>query len=75
MKQMKAQQMSFADTFEDFEDEEDDDMGDAPSSPVSFGTCIVCQEELNNTKPFGSLGFLQPSRNSGDEGLSSPVTG
>ncbi|KAF9527898.1 hypothetical protein CPB83DRAFT_907266 [Crepidotus variabilis] len=33
---------------------------------VSFGTCIVCQEDLSTAnmahKPFGSLGLVQPSR-------------
>ncbi|KAI0782190.1 hypothetical protein C8Q75DRAFT_727881 [Abortiporus biennis] len=62
MRQMKAQQASFADTFEDFEDDEDEENTDTPEPPVSYGTCIVCQEELNNSKSFGSLGFLQPSR-------------
>ncbi|KAI0045753.1 hypothetical protein FA95DRAFT_93210 [Auriscalpium vulgare] len=60
MKQMKAQQASFAINFED-EDDEDDDM-DMDEGPTSFGTCIVCQEELNATKPFGALGLVQPSR-------------
>ncbi|CAL1696803.1 unnamed protein product [Somion occarium] len=62
MRQMKAQQASFADTFDDFGDDDEEDMGDTPETPVSYGTCIVCQEELNNNKAFGSLGFLQPSR-------------
>jgi E3 ubiquitin-protein ligase UBR1 len=29
---------------------------------VSYGTCIVCQEELNDSKVFGALGLLQPSK-------------
>ena len=62
MKQMKEQQASFVSNFEDLEDDEDDDMGEAPDAPISYGTCIVCQEELNTSKAFGSLGFLQPSR-------------
>ena len=28
----------------------------------SFGTCIVCQEELDGSKIFGALGLVQPSR-------------
>ncbi|TFY60974.1 hypothetical protein EVJ58_g4798 [Rhodofomes roseus] len=62
MRQMKAQQASFANNFEDLDDDEDEDMGETPEAPVSYGTCIVCQEELNATKAFGSLAFLQPSR-------------
>ncbi|OSX68023.1 hypothetical protein POSPLADRAFT_1129207 [Postia placenta MAD-698-R-SB12] len=62
MRQMKAQQASFVTNLEDLDADEDEDIGDTPEAPVSYGTCIVCQEELNNSKPFGSLGFLQPSR-------------
>ncbi|EIN13143.1 hypothetical protein PUNSTDRAFT_56352 [Punctularia strigosozonata HHB-11173 SS5] len=66
MRQMKAQQASFADNFEDVDDE-DDEMADAAGAgaeeAVSFGTCIVCQEDLNTaSKAFGALGMLQPSR-------------
>ena len=35
---------------------------DETDAPVSYGTCIVCQEELNNSKVFGSLGLLHPSK-------------
>lgn len=62
MKKMKAQQQVFAMSFEDEDDIEDEEPSGMPVAPVSFGTCIVCQEELNTTKPFGALGFLQPSR-------------
>ncbi|KAI0321477.1 hypothetical protein OF83DRAFT_1051178 [Amylostereum chailletii] len=61
MKQMKAQQASFAINFED----DEDDVEEEPSTtdvPVSFGTCIVCQEELNASKPFGALGLMQSSK-------------
>ncbi|KAJ7596572.1 hypothetical protein C8J56DRAFT_850021 [Mycena floridula] len=61
MKQMKAQQESFAFNFDDEEDE-DEDMEDAHAEPLSYGTCIVCQEDLNASRPFGTLGMLQPSR-------------
>ena len=61
MRQMKAQQASFAVNFEDIDDE-DEELTDTPEEPVSYGTCIVCQEELNSSKSFGSLGFIQPSR-------------
>ncbi|CAA7266385.1 unnamed protein product [Cyclocybe aegerita] len=82
MQQMKAQQASFASTFgENFDSDEDEDTdggdGDSRMSDgdgkaeeaeiVSFGTCIVCQEDLSSAspaagKPFGSLGLVQPSR-------------
>ena len=81
MEQMKAQQASFANTFGEgieSDSDEDTDGGDGDASMldadgkleeeiVSFGTCIVCQEDLNSSsagsgKPFGSLGLVQPSR-------------
>jgi len=62
MKQMKAQQASFAINFDDIDDEEDDDMEEALEENASYGTCIVCQEDLSTARPFGSLGLLQPSR-------------
>ncbi|PSR82970.1 hypothetical protein PHLCEN_2v5940 [Hermanssonia centrifuga] len=63
MKQMKAQQISFANNFDDVDDgDEDEDDEDSSTHPTSYGTCIVCQEELNGTRAFGSLGLVQPSR-------------
>ncbi|KAJ7485394.1 hypothetical protein FB451DRAFT_1431358 [Mycena latifolia] len=69
MRQMKAQQASFADAFGDDvgSDEEDDGMDDGTDTrkdQVSYGTCIVCQEDLNlnGARPFGMLGMVQPSR-------------
>jgi E3 ubiquitin-protein ligase UBR1 len=62
MKQMKAQQASFAINFNDTDDDDDEDMTGDADTPVSYGTCIVCQEELNDSKDFGALGLLQPSR-------------
>ncbi|KAI0651382.1 hypothetical protein C8Q79DRAFT_932987 [Trametes meyenii] len=62
MRQMKAQQAQVAFNFEDLDDDEDEDLTDTPEAPVSYGTCIVCQEELNSSKSFGSLGFVQPGR-------------
>ncbi|KAF8910386.1 hypothetical protein CPB85DRAFT_1413971 [Mucidula mucida] len=65
MKQMKAQQASFAINFDDVDDEDDDMMlDDTQDQPISYGTCIVCQEDLNvnSSKIFGMLGMLQPSR-------------
>ena len=60
MKQMKAQQASFAFNFDD--EDEDEDMEETPEEHVSYGTCIVCQEDLNGSRHFGGLGLLQPSR-------------
>jgi E3 ubiquitin-protein ligase UBR1 len=69
MQQMKAQQASFAINFDDLDDDDDEGMSvdegntDEAEANVSFGTCIVCQEELLATgKVFGALGLVQPSR-------------
>ena len=62
MAQMKAQQASFAINFEDEEDEEDEDMDATPEEHFSYGSCIVCQEDLNDSQSFGMLAFVQPSR-------------
>ena len=62
MKQMKAQQASFAINFDDVDDEDDEDMEETHEEHVSYGTCIVCQEDLNSGRPFGTLGLVQPSR-------------
>ncbi|KAH7884205.1 hypothetical protein F5I97DRAFT_1672195 [Phlebopus sp. FC_14] len=62
MAQMKAQQASFAINFEDVDDDEDDDMEATPEDVVQYGSCIVCQEDLNDTRQFGMLGLVQPSR-------------
>jgi hypothetical protein len=37
-------------------------MDDTSDELSSYGTCIVCQEDLNEPKAFGSLGLVQPSR-------------
>ncbi|KAJ7073950.1 hypothetical protein C8F01DRAFT_1242237 [Mycena amicta] len=68
MRQMKAQQASFAFNLEEEGMDEDGDgdetMEDAADAEerVSYGTCIVCQEDLNTLRPFGMLGLVQPSR-------------
>jgi E3 ubiquitin-protein ligase UBR1 len=62
MQQMKEQQASFAINFEDVDDDEDVDMEEEHEQPVSYGTCIVCQEDLNSGRSFGALGLIQPSR-------------
>jgi E3 ubiquitin-protein ligase UBR1 len=48
--------------FEEEEEENDQDMDDTSDELSSYGTCIVCQEDLNEPKAFGSLGLVQPSR-------------
>ena len=62
LKQMKEQQASFAINFDDTEDYEDDDMQEPVDEDVSFGNCIVCQEDLTSARPFGTLGLIQASR-------------
>lgn len=62
LKQMKAQQASFAINFDDIDDEGDEDMEETQQEQQSYGTCIVCQEDLNSSRPFGMLGMVQPSR-------------
>ncbi|KAG6838685.1 hypothetical protein H0H93_006499, partial [Arthromyces matolae] len=52
MQQMKAQQASFAINFDDVDDEDEDEMEPDHPQNVSFGTCIVCQEDVDSTKPF-----------------------
>ncbi|KAG6907221.1 hypothetical protein DXG01_009834 [Tephrocybe rancida] len=59
---MKAQQASFAINFDDVDDEDEDEMETDHVQHVSFGTCIVCQEDVDSAKPFGALAFLQASR-------------
>ncbi|KAG8919827.1 hypothetical protein FRC01_001076 [Tulasnella sp. 417] len=65
MQQFAAAQKSFLDQYED-EDDEDDEDGEGTATPPEkvepLGPCIVCQEELDATQPFGILGFIQPSR-------------
>ncbi|KAJ7725312.1 hypothetical protein B0H16DRAFT_1384303 [Mycena metata] len=63
LRQMKAQQASFADTFDDGgSDDEDAGTDAADDEEASYGTCIVCQEDLTSARAFGTLGMVQPSR-------------
>ncbi|KAM0790845.1 hypothetical protein ACM66B_004689 [Microbotryomycetes sp. NB124-2] len=63
MKQFaQAQQTFFEQTSLDDEDDEDEDVGmddDAESAPASLGACIVCQDDLNSSAPFGALTMIQ----------------
>ena len=72
MKQFAAQQKSFLESVED-EDmsggedaDEGMDGGEGSSSAhdptKDLGTCIVCQEDLDQSRAFGALGLVQPSR-------------
>ncbi|KAF8837246.1 hypothetical protein BDN67DRAFT_1014026 [Paxillus ammoniavirescens] len=60
--QMKAQQASFATNFEDVDDDEEEDVEETPGEGLPHGSCIVCQEDLNDSKAWGMLGLVQPSR-------------
>ena len=66
MKQFAAQQKSFLESVEgeDISDGEDGDaMDEDTHDPTKdLGACIVCQEDLDSTKSFGALGFVQASR-------------
>ncbi|KAK4050844.1 E3 ubiquitin-protein ligase ubr1 [Microbotryomycetes sp. JL201] len=63
MKQFaQAQQTFFEQTALDDEDDEDEDVGmqdDTDAAPASLGACIVCQDELNSSTPFGALTMIQ----------------
>ncbi|KZV80483.1 hypothetical protein EXIGLDRAFT_780904 [Exidia glandulosa HHB12029] len=61
MKQFAAQHQTLLEQLED-EEEMDDDGDQATEKPESYGTCIVCQEDLDNSRAFAALGFLQPSK-------------
>ncbi|KAL1406424.1 E3 ubiquitin-protein ligase ubr1 [Vanrija albida] len=54
-----AQQANFASSLLEEVDDEDDAETDAP---VSYGSCIVCQESVHPGHTGGMLAFLQPSR-------------
>ncbi|KAG8936929.1 hypothetical protein FRC02_010019 [Tulasnella sp. 418] len=61
MKQFAAAQKSFLDQYDD-EDEEDETMNEEEEEEKALGPCIVCQDNLDSTRAFGVLGFIQPSR-------------
>lgn len=66
MAQFANAQKAFLDNIEDDEDDdqdlgEDTVMDDASNVPKSAGSCIVCQEELNASNPFGALALIQAS--------------
>jgi E3 ubiquitin-protein ligase UBR1 len=59
LKDFAAAQQSF---LENLEDGDADDEQNEHTSVPSMGTCIFCQEELEDSRPFGSLALIQPSR-------------
>ena len=62
LQRMKEQQDSFLTNFDDADEDEDEDMEVETEEQFSYGTCIVCQEDLNSNRPFGALCLVQPSR-------------
>lgn len=74
MQQFSAQQKSLLESLEGEDDDDDDDdelYGDEAmdvakdgeaKQQLSFGSCIFCQEELNQSQAFGSLAHIQNSR-------------
>ncbi|QRV76966.1 E3 ubiquitin-protein ligase UBR1 [Ceratobasidium sp. AG-Ba] len=68
MKQFAAAQKSFLDNYADDDDTDDDiveaeDKSEEIQEEPTFGTCIVCQEELKaGQRAFGALCYVQPSR-------------
>jgi E3 ubiquitin-protein ligase UBR1 len=55
-----AQKDFLANNFDEIEDADEDDLDSEPLP--SLGSCIVCQEALNWSEPFGSLALIQSSR-------------
>ncbi|KAH7103274.1 hypothetical protein BKA62DRAFT_636830 [Auriculariales sp. MPI-PUGE-AT-0066] len=61
MKQYAQQHQTFLDQLGDDDDLDED--GDRETvRPEAFGTCIVCQEDLDSSRAFGALSMVQPSR-------------
>lgn len=62
MAQFAQQQQSFLDTVDDDVSDNDVEIEGAPAAEApSLGTCILCQEKLDDTEPFASLAAIQPS--------------
>ncbi|KDQ17558.1 hypothetical protein BOTBODRAFT_185706 [Botryobasidium botryosum FD-172 SS1] len=62
MKQFAAAQKTFFDNFDedDMDDEGDETLDAEPAE--SLGVCIMCQEDVDRSRPFGALGLIQPSK-------------
>lgn len=80
MQKFAQAQQSFLDNVLDEDDDDEDadeDMEDTVSAPVkpSLGSCIVCQDELDDSQAFGVLALVQASNflrvtpSTGDENL------
>lgn len=66
MAQFSDAQRVFLDNIEDEDEDEEDGEGDTimegdHAATKSFGSCIVCQEELNSNSAFGALALIQAS--------------
>ncbi|KAE8262492.1 hypothetical protein A4X03_0g2408 [Tilletia caries] len=69
MLQFSAQQKSLLEAYGDEDDDDDEEMDEEtdgaedtkPAEP-SYGSCIMCQEELDSSQAFGSLVHVQTSR-------------
>ncbi|KAF8330326.1 uncharacterized protein EI90DRAFT_3060308 [Cantharellus anzutake] len=64
MKQFAAQQKSVLLHFEDegVDEEEMDEVVETMDPTKQYGSCIVCQEDLDHSRAYGALGLVQPSR-------------
>lgn len=61
MKQFAQRHQDILDQLGD-EDDLDDDGDRETVRPEAYGTCIVCQEDLDQSRPFAALAMVQPSR-------------
>ncbi len=59
MAQFASAQKQFLEGLDDEEDDEEMESGEAEED---LETCILCQEKLDGTKPFGAIGVIHPSR-------------
>lgn len=60
MAQFAKAQQSFLDSSENIDDEEEEEE-EGMEPKLSLGSCIVCQDELNDSEAFGCLALLQAS--------------
>ncbi|GAA5856549.1 hypothetical protein JCM8547_005859 [Rhodosporidiobolus lusitaniae] len=74
MRKFQERQKAFLANVEDEEDDDEDEEGDgedgeammkeappAPKPRTNFGSCIVCQDDLDEAAPFGMLALVQGS--------------
>ncbi|BGP26637.1 E3 ubiquitin-protein ligase UBR1 [Rhodotorula toruloides] len=67
MKQFQQAQSAFLQNVDGEEDEdeefamEDDHQAEAAAYKIDFGSCIVCQDQLEDSATFGTLAFVQGS--------------